>query len=310
MRGALSVSLIGACILLVAEPAAPGPAPFVTVETKAPENREAKFYYRVPSGYKENSGKLHRVLVFFNGRNWPEKGQAVDASYPYAGFAEWADENDMFIVAPGYRNDDYWHPEKWSGKALVNALEEIGGKYGICQDRLLYFGHSAGSQCANLFAAWRPDMCVAWVSHGCGVWHRPTKKMNDCPGLASCGEADAGRYELSRRFVEESRRKGNYVLWRTWPNTPHETPPGAIDLAKAFLKYYHGQNLGDLEKGKKSPAGSSGGKSKKKAEVLFVGDDQESRYWPAGSREIEMIEPEDRVEFYSEEVARAWAAGK
>jgi hypothetical protein len=37
-----------------------------------------------------------------------------------------------------------------------------------------------------------------------------------------------------------------------------------------------------------------------------VGDDQEGRYWAAGSHEIQYIEPEDRVEFSSSELAKAW----
>jgi len=37
-----------------------------------------------------------------------------------------------------------------------------------------------------------------------------------------------------------------------------------------------------------------------------VGDDQEGRFWSVGSREIQYIEPEDRVEFSSRELAEAW----
>lgn len=271
----------------------------VRISTKAPSNKHLKFWYRKPIGYKTDEKKLYRVLVLFGGRNCTGEKQATGM----LGFDKWADENNVFLVAPGYKDDEYWYPKKWSGKALLEALGKIRKKYPICTDKILYYGYSAGSQCSNLFPAWKPKICRAWVSHACGVFYKPTKKMKDVPGLVTCGEADIGRYELSRRFIFESRRKGCNILWKSFPNVQHDVPPGTVELAKAFLAFYHKKYADDLIMGKKKKK-----KSRKKtvAKVLFVGDDQEGRYWQQGDPAIEDIDKEERVEFTSETLAKAW----
>lgn len=40
----------------------------ITVKTKAPQNRNAVFQYRVPKGYDKNRREMYRVLVIFGGR--------------------------------------------------------------------------------------------------------------------------------------------------------------------------------------------------------------------------------------------------
>lgn len=291
------------CIALLTIPAAAGDKAdnvfSVSVRTKAPSNKILKVWYRVPSNYKPGGTSLYRVLVLFGGRNCTGEKQAEGM----LGFDKWADENDAFLVAPGYKDDDYWYPEKWSGKALLQALDEISGKYPVCTDKLLYYGYSAGSQCSNLFPAWRPEICRAWVSHACGVFYKPSNKMRYVTGLVTCGEADIGRYELSRRFVSESRRKGCNILWKSFPNVQHDVPPGTVELAKAFLAYHHRRYEDDLA----TDSRLKKGRQRKEADkVLFVGDDQEGRYWRSGDLAIEDIDIEDRVEFTSEELAKAW----
>ncbi len=270
---------------------------YVAVKTQAPSNKEVKVHYRVPENFQENPGQLYRVLVIFGGRNSTGEAPAKGGM----GFAEWADDLQIFIVSPGFKDDDYWYPEKWSGKALFKALKEIKKKYPVCDDALLFYGYSGGSQCANLFPAWKPESCTAWVSHACGVWHKPSKKMKDIPGLVTCGEADAGRYILSQNFVIESRKKGINILWKSFPNSPHDVPPDSVELARVFLKIHHEENINDLY-----PKNKNSESAKTSHLILFVGDDQEGRYWAAGSREIQYIEPEDRVEFSSRELAEAW----
>ena len=41
----------------------------IIVKTKAPQNRNAVFQYRVPKGYDKNRREMCRVLVIFGGRN-------------------------------------------------------------------------------------------------------------------------------------------------------------------------------------------------------------------------------------------------
>lgn len=272
---------------------------YVTVRTKSEFNRDARIHYRVPEGWREKSGgRLCRVLVYFGGRNCDG---AKIVSGNALGLAPWADENAIFIVAPSFKDDDYWEPGKWSGEALMSALKEIKRSYPICLDGLFYYGYSAGSQCANLFPAWRPNLCRAWVSHACGVFFKPSPAMRMCPGLVTCGDADEARYVISRRFVYECRRQGVDVLWKSFPNHPHDVPPDSVKLAIAFLTFQHKRSLDDLV------VGRAAAKTRRpSAETLYVGDDQEGRFFPAKSREALRIDPEDRVAFANRELALAW----
>ena len=51
-------------------------AEIITIKTKAPQNRNAVFQYRVPKGYDKNRREMYRVLVIFGGRNTDGKADA------------------------------------------------------------------------------------------------------------------------------------------------------------------------------------------------------------------------------------------
>ena len=214
----------------------------VVVKTRAPSNRVVTFWYRIPSSYQEKNRRSYRVLVLFGGRN--TKGKAEVSGK--LGWPKWADEHEVFLVSPGFTDDNYWEPKAWSGPALMKALKQIQKKYNICADKLMFYGYSAGSQCSNLFPAWKPENARAWVSHACGVFHEPTGRMRNVPGLVTCGDADTTRYILSRAFVENCRKKGINIIWKSFPNHPHDVPPDSLKLARAFLAYYHELYLSDL----------------------------------------------------------------
>ena len=267
----------------------------VKVKTSAPENKEVTVWFSVPKNYDEKSKKLYRVLIVFGGRNNNGKGMANGG----LSFGGWADKNDIFLVSPGFKNDNYWYPRDWSGRALLKALKKIKSDYNICTNKLLFYGYSGGSQCSNLFPAWRPELCRAWVSHACGVFHEPTRRMASVPGLVTCGDADIKRYIISRRFVDKSRSKGVSIIWKSYPNLPHQVPPESLKLTRAFLEYYHKKYISDLN-------GHLQTKRVEKEKVLFIGDDQEARFWPAWHRYAKRIDEEDRIEFPSKELALAW----
>lgn len=269
------------------------PAATIVVKTKAPKNRNAVFQYRVPKGYDKGRSEAYRVLVIFGGRNTDGKADASGRM----GWGKWCDDNGIFIVAPGLKDDTYWDPKAWSGQALQKALGQLKKKYNICTTKLLYYGYSAGSQASNLFPAWKPGLCRAWVSHACGVFHTPASKMQGIPGLVTCGDADQARYIISRNFVDESRKRGVNIVWKSFPNTPHDASPDSLKLARAFLTYYHELHKDDL-----SGWGSRGSTKK----VEFIGDDQEAVYYPASSHKARNVLPEDRVELPSRELADAW----
>ena len=101
----------------------------ITVKTKAQENKLAVFQYRVPKGYDANRAETYRILVIFGGRNTDGKADASGRM----GWGEWCDDNGIFLICPGFQNDDYWEPKEWSGKALRQALGQLKKEYNICK---------------------------------------------------------------------------------------------------------------------------------------------------------------------------------
>ena len=113
----------------------------VTVKTRAPQNELVTVWYRIPKNYHPRQKQMSRVLVLFGGRNSSGKDMASGGLE----WGKWADENNAFLVSPGFKDDNYWEPEKWSGKALLNALEQIRKRYNICTDKLLFYGYYCSS---------------------------------------------------------------------------------------------------------------------------------------------------------------------
>ncbi len=268
----------------------------VSVRTKTKSNPAPVFWCRVPEGYNPVKGRAWRVLVIFGGRNCEGKAEVSGK----LGWTKWADAHGVFLVAPGFKDGNYWQPQAWSGRAVFNALAEIKKSYDVDTSKVLYYGYSAGSQAANLFAAWRPDLCRAWVSHACGVFHEPSVRMKDVPGLVTCGDADAARDILSRDFVAKARAVGQPVVWKSFPNHPHDVPPGSLALARAFLAHWHETRRGELLGGDADAHDAS------MPLPTYIGDDPEGLYWPADSVAARAVPKEDRVELPSRAVAEAW----
>ena len=267
----------------------------VEVATRAPNNQLVKVWYRVPRGYDAARRERYRVLVLFGGRNCDGRPEVSGK----LGWTAWADLNGVFLVAPTMKDDDYWEPASWSGRALLSALDAIAAKFRVATRGLLFYGYSAGSQASNLFPAWRPDLCRAYVSHACGVFHRPTPKMRGVPGLVTCGDADSARHVLSRRFVGGCRDLGVPIVWKSFPNHPHDVPEESLRLAREFLSHHHWSHPEDL-----------GGAPLASTAPTFVGDDASGTYHPPDSPEAAEIPHEDRVSLPSELVASAWGAAK
>ena len=89
----------------------------VTVKTRAPQNELVTVWYRIPKNYHPRQKQMSRVLVLFGGRNSSGKDMASGGLE----WGKWADENNAFLVSPGFKDDNYWEPEKWSGRALTVA---------------------------------------------------------------------------------------------------------------------------------------------------------------------------------------------
>ena len=102
----------------------------ISVKTRAPRNNPALFRYRVPKSYDAGRQEAYRVLVIFGGRNTDGK---TDVS-GRLGWGKWCDDNGIFILVPAWKDDRYWDPEEWSGRALQKALQQLRDKYNICTD--------------------------------------------------------------------------------------------------------------------------------------------------------------------------------
>ncbi len=253
----------------------------IILTTPAKHNHHLSFWLRVPTHYKKFDNAHCRIMVLFGGRNW--NGNKTIRSY---GFDKLADRYGLFLLSPSFKDDEYWYPEKWSGKALLQAIEKINTKYQLSpENKLLYYGYSAGGQCANLFLFWKPEMVKAWGVHGCGVWSEVKNGGGKitAPGVVTCGEGDDARMILSRNFIYNAREHGVEIIWRSFAGG-HELQPGVLRLARSFF------------------ADILGGKRK----VEYVGDDQAMEFFPAASSRGKNIEIEYRNSFFSLTTASLW----
>ncbi len=117
------------------------------------------------------------------------------------------------------------------------------------------------------------------------------------PGLVTCGDADQARYVITRNFVEQSRKKGVDIIWKSLPNHPHDVPPDSLTLARAFLEHYDAAHRDGLP-----GTPSRGGRMR----AAFIGDDHDRTFYPASSARAKNILPEDRVPLPNRAIAEAW----
>ena len=199
----------------------------LSVATTAPANRTVSFVYRLPQGW--NKAKATAVMVIFGGRNWD-----ATKTLERINFRAMADRFGLILLSPGFKDDEYWQPEKWSGAALATALQKLEKECGLKQPPLIYYGYSAGGQCANLFYCRNPERVIAWGVHACGVWGNPAQVKSPAPGMITCGVDDRERWEVSRNFAQRVGDMGWRRLWTELPGG-HELSPEALKLAEAFF---------------------------------------------------------------------------
>ena len=138
----------------------------ITVKTFAKENPTTTFRCRISSKYDKSSATKYRLLIYFGGRNTTGENEVKNKSW-----GTWGDKNGVFLIVQSYKNNNYWESQKWSGKALLEALGLLNKKYpNIWDDKLLFYVYSAGGQCPNLFPAWISDRSRTYVSHACDVF--------------------------------------------------------------------------------------------------------------------------------------------
>lgn len=256
-----------------------------SVQIAAPSklNKEAVFWYRVPSGDVPMG-----VLMLVPGSNGDGRGM-LEATGSWTRFA---DEMHLVLVGPTFKTtleevhsrQGYYYPELWSGEATLKALEQIRAQTGARGDKVLIFGFSAGAHFAHRFALWKPDKVAAFVAYSAGWWDAPTAALRNTPGLIMCGEADE-RYQPTYAFFFQGRQLGLPLIWRSYTGVGHELKPQVVAMAQAFLGFY----------------------AQEQKPQNFVGDVQSYRFYEAGSADAQRVPPEARVILPSRRIAEAWA---
>lgn len=247
-----------------------------SIKTSAPENRNLKFTVRVPA--PGNRKYPRRIMVLFGGRNW-----TGDRTLKVYKMDELADKYNLILLSPWFKNDEYWYPEKWSGKALFEAVAQVCRQYKVDpKKKLLYYGYSAGGQCANLFYEWKPERVKAWGVHACGVWRLLKNTKTPAPGIVTCGEDDTARFEISKLYIRKLREAGTPIIWLGLPGG-HGLSENTLKMARSFF-------ISVLDNGK----------------VIFIADDQVKRLIKANSRQAGKIEPAYRNTFFDKQTAELW----
>ena len=168
------------------------------------------FFYRLPKEQHKDS----QIMVLFGGRNW-----TGDKAIKTFNFEELADKYSLILLSPSFKDNEYWLPEKWSGKALKSAVKLLEKKFSLKPQKLLFYGYSAGGQCANLFYNYMPKEVEAWGLHACGVYPVSTAK-NGVSSFITCGLQDSDRVRISKRFIYKYRENGGKVIWKEYYKCP------------------------------------------------------------------------------------------
>ena len=112
-----------------------------TLKTSAKGNPTSTFRCRVPAQYNQSSKVKYRLLVYFGGRNTTGEHEVKNPTW-----TNWCDKNGVFLVVPSYKNDNYWEPQKWSGKALLEAIAQLKKKYPNTEALLIGGATAAGGE--------------------------------------------------------------------------------------------------------------------------------------------------------------------
>jgi pimeloyl-ACP methyl ester carboxylesterase len=295
-------------------PPAPWPIPpnvekFV-VKTSSSANPEIPFYVRVPRGY--TAGKKsppHRVLFVCPTYN----RDALDLMSHEKPFFDMADEKGWFIVIPTFRNAGdvrnrdtcYYYPEKFSGKAVCQALELIAKKYRIDCERILMQGYSGGAQFVHRFAIWAPERVVAVAVNSSSWFDQPNEKSRQLAWLITVGDSDP-TYERSLEFVNQLRGIGALPILRSYIGAQHnDAGASETQLIGTFLAFY--DELTKAKLGAPKPIFASNPAPLIPREAMpYAGDAQDWNFCRHTPETVEDIPEDARIYLPSEEIANTW----
>lgn len=295
-------------------PPPPAALPFnvekVTVKTSLSLNREVPFYVRRPARYSgKTSGKSYRLLLIIPFMNDDGLKKVTEDSV----FLKLADERDWFVVAPTFkdqradvrdRHSSYYYPEKWSGKAVLDALEEIRRKYPVDTDRLLVQGLSGGAQFAHRFAIAVPEKITAVAVNSSSWFDSPNEQSVQVAWLVTIGDSDPS-YENSLKFIDQLRKSGAMPVFRSYLGMVHEGSAQVDALDGAFFSFYDDLTKASLGTTKHIMIGGEH-PPLPESKMPYVGDAQDWTYGRNEPARVEEMGEDSRIYLPDETVAKLW----
>lgn len=277
----------------------------ITIKTSSPENAEIPFYVRPPAGFIPGDA-VHRLVVLFP--FVPESG--LKAIARNKNLTALADKRGWFIVSPtlniDFKKDSrdrtkaFYYPERWSGRAVLDAVAVMEKHYPVDGHRLFIQGLSGGAQIAHRLALWCPDRVVAVVVNSSGWFDDPGPSASKMAWAITVGESDQIMPD-SIAFAENLKKQGALPLLKTFIGMVHEDFPAANEICGAFLEH-----IDDLTKAELGAPLTPAKKSSYNdiSHHPFVGDARD--YWFFESQKAETIPKGKQTFLPNPEIAILW----
>lgn len=281
----------------------------IEISTSSSDNPKVPFYVRPPAGFSAKDGtKKHRLVILFP--FVPESGLKAMARSRL--LTQLADVQGWFIVSPtlavDFRNDArnrekaFYYPERWSGKAVLEAVAEIEKRFPVDGSRLFVLGLSGGAQIAHRLGLWCPERITAVAVNSSGWFDDPESKASQVAWAITVGESDP-IMPASVDFVDKLKAHGAQPIFKAFIGMAHEDYPKANQLCAAFL--LHMDELTKDQLGQ--PPDSSGGEAFNRPEHhRYVGDRRDYSYFPKTPEEMKNIPPEAQLLLPDDTVAEFW----
>lgn len=277
----------------------------ITIKTSSQENAEVPFYLRPPAGFKP-SAQVHRLVVLFP--FVPESGLRAIARNK--SLTTLADKRGWFIISPTFhvdfkkdsrdRDKAFYYPERWSGKAVLDAVAEVEKKYPVDGSRLFIQGLSGGAQIAHRLGLWCPDRVTAVVVNSSGWFDEPGPAASQVAWAITVGESDRIMPD-SIAFAENLKAQGALPLLKTFIGMFHEDYPLANEICGAFLEHMDDVTKAELGKTRTTAVKSA---YNEVSHHPFVGDARDN--WFLDSQSENNIPPEKRFFLPTPEIAILW----
>jgi poly(3-hydroxybutyrate) depolymerase len=210
-----------------------------SITTRNYANRQLEYFYYFPTRLCGQPRIPHPVLVIVPGLS----GRVRNVDPGTWGKA--ARDNGWIILSPHFHFDrlnwetatSYQFPAAWSGRALLDIMDDFSSRCHLKLGPCYLHGTSAGAQFVVRFALWRPAMCRAVAAHAGGGTVTPQHYVPVSFFIT------IGRNDLSRRrqfdwFLQKAAEKGIAIRSKIYPGG-HTQPPEQLQDAIRFFQENH-----------------------------------------------------------------------